>query len=55
MYGVGFYQTLLKDEPLWAVLPASVTLKAANGAVMDMLGFMHFDLQLVMLPGRSKR
>ena len=37
---------ILKNEPIHAIPPAVLTLKAANGSVMEMLGFIRFDLQL---------
>ena len=37
---------ILKNEPIHAIPPAALTLKAANGSVMEILGFIRFDLQL---------
>ena len=37
----------LKNEPIHAIPPAVLTLKAANGSVMEIRGFIRFDLQLV--------
>ena len=37
---------VLKNEPIHPILPAVVTLKAANGSLMEILGFVPFDLQL---------
>ena len=37
---------VLKNEPIHAIPPAVLTLKAANGSVMEILGFIRFDLQL---------
>ena len=35
-----------KNEPIHAIPPAVLTLKAANRSVMEILGFIRFDLQL---------
>ena len=37
---------ILKNEPIHAIPPAVLTLKAANGSMMKILGFIRFDLQL---------
>ena len=37
---------ILKNEPIHATPPAVLTLEAVNGSVMEILGFIRFDLQL---------
>ena len=37
---------VLKNEPIRAIPPAVLTLKAANGSLMEILGFIRFDSQL---------
>ena len=37
---------VLKHEPIHAIPPAVLTLKAASGSLMETLGFIRFDLQL---------
>ena len=37
---------VLKNEPIHAIPPAVLTLKAANGSVLKILGFIRFDFQL---------
>ena len=37
---------ILKNEPIHVIPPAVLTLKAANVSVMEMLGFIRFNLQL---------
>ena len=37
---------VLKNEPIHAIPPAVLTLKAANGSLMEILGFIRFDSQL---------
>ena len=38
--------SILKNEPIHAIPPAVVTLEAAKGSVMEILGLIRFDLQL---------